>query len=1271
MISPPTMLDIAWVVICSSMVMFMQAGFCLLESGFSRAKNSINVALKNLVDFCAAGVSFFLIGFGIMYGSSPSGLIGLRWPLATADVDPWTLSFFLFQFVFCGTATTIVSGAVAERMRFRAYVIISFVVSGLMYPIFGHWAWGGAAGFGDQGWLASIGFIDFAGSTVVHSVGGWISLAAVIILGPRMGRFDRSNQIMHGHNLTLAVMGVMILWFGWFGFNGGSTLAMSQQVPLILVNTNLAPAAGGVAAMLLSTILRRRIDVSYVLLGVVAGLVGITASCHLVDPWESLVIGAIAGVLCILASELLVIKKIDDVVGAWPTHAVAGIWGTLAVALFGNVEAFGTGMSRFEQFQIQLAGAIICAAWSFGVGFIVLRIINAFCPFRVTAEDEEAGLNVSEHNATTELIDLLSDMNQQRISGDFARPVRVEPYTEVGQIANQYNAVLSRVKTEIDRRDEVAQALRQAEQRYRRIFEDAVEGIFQTTPAGKYLIANPSLARIYGYDSPVQLIDSVRDISSQLYVDPTRRDEFRRQIDRDGSIAGFESEIKRKDGSHCWISESARIVRDDVGNVLYYEGTVEDISERKRSRDMEKEVEVAHQASQAKSNFLAHVSHEIRTPLNGIIGMLDLLGQSSLSDSQANYVRVARSSSKLLLSVINDVLDFSKIEAGKLETSPHDFDIVRLVEETIESFGPTAEKKGIALTYSLPSRMVSRWHADSDRLKQIATNLIGNALKFTEKGSVSLRVECEHEDTSGALFRFTVIDTGIGIPPDRVRRLFLPFSQVDASTTRRYGGTGLGLAISRKLAELLGGQLGVQSTEGVGSEFFWTARLERAQSHLGQSREIPDILRRARVVVVSPLSTDREIVPTYLRQWGITCQTAPTIEEATSTIRSSVARREPVDVVIADGDLLGLEPENVLDRWKSTPAASSPRILSLVSLGDVASTSQRPARGIAGFVTRPILQSRLFDAIIASVGHRPTGDYGVSRIEESVKDSRSAPISHGHSSVQPRVLVAEDNEVNQFVIKELLERQGIEVEVVGSGEHAVDMIERRSFDLVLMDCQMPNMDGFEATRAIRRHEAKQQRKATPIVALTASAVRGDRERCLDAGMNDYITKPIDQHRLKEILDRYLRAVDTKRDVSSAVTVSATDHGVVIDPIDIAGLLRRCSGDQDFACRLLTKFVDRLGRELDRLSTGVTNHDMEDLASLGHSLLGSASTVTAHPLAQAASQLEAGARLKQHAVVSEAADLLRSEIERLQAQVDQLMVQIEQHSSLHEKEGSIA
>ncbi len=441
--------DIIWMLVCAALVMLMQGGFCCLESGLARAKNSINVAIKNLVDFCIAAAVFWVFGFALMFGASYGGLIGTNHFLLGREAGPWLLSFFIFQMVFCGTATTIISGAVAERMRFRSYLWVSFLVSGIIYPVFGHWVWGGADQGITAGWLGQRGFIDFAGSSVVHSVGGWVSLAAIMILGPRYGRFTDAERPIHGHDIPRAMLGVMLLWFGWFGFNGGSTLAVSDSIPLILLNTNLAAAAGGLASLFIAWQIEKKPDVGQTMNGCIAGLVAITASCHIVEPWAAVVIGVVGGALCTFASYALVKLKIDDAIGAFPVHACAGMWGTLAVGLFGDLTAFSEGTTRFGQTLIQAEGIGVCCLWSFGGGWFLLKALNCFVPLRVQQDHEMIGLNVSEHGASTEIIDLLATMHRQRETGNFNEPVPVEPHTEVGQIAAEYNLVLSRVNSAI------------------------------------------------------------------------------------------------------------------------------------------------------------------------------------------------------------------------------------------------------------------------------------------------------------------------------------------------------------------------------------------------------------------------------------------------------------------------------------------------------------------------------------------------------------------------------------------------------------------------------------------------------------------------------------------------------------------------------------------------------------------------------------------------------------------------------------------------------
>ena len=435
-----TQADVVWVLTASALVFMMQAGFCCLESGSVRSKNSINVAAKNFADFCISAGVFWMIGFGLMFGASHNGLFGTE-SFLFSSADPESAAFFVFQLMFCGTATTIVSGAIAERARYTGYLLISFVVALPIYPLFGHWAWGGAFG-GDPGWLANIGFVDFAGGTVVHSVAGWVSLAAVLIIGPRTGRFDGSGTPFRSHSLPLAALGVFIIWVGWIGFNGGSTLAATDNVPHIVLNTVIAGAFGGLGAMLLGPIVQKRLDVPTMLNGALAGLVAITPAAHCVSTPGAVLLGVVGGGLCVLASQMLDRLKIDDVVYAFPVHGVAGIWGTMAIAFLGDPAKLGTGLDRWGQFLAQGTGVLTAMVWAFGGSYILLSIINRFVPLRVSPEAERIGLNVSEHAQSTEQLDILRSMEFQRLTGDYSRPIPVEPNSDIGDIARQYNLVL-------------------------------------------------------------------------------------------------------------------------------------------------------------------------------------------------------------------------------------------------------------------------------------------------------------------------------------------------------------------------------------------------------------------------------------------------------------------------------------------------------------------------------------------------------------------------------------------------------------------------------------------------------------------------------------------------------------------------------------------------------------------------------------------------------------------------------------------------------------
>jgi len=383
-----------WTLVAAVLVFFMQAGFAMVEAGFTRAKNAINIMMKNLMDFSMGSLFYWAIGFGLMFGASKTGFFGTTgFFLSDFEVggDPWVLAFWMFQVVFAATAATIVSGAMAERTKFTGYLVYSAVLSALIYPIFGSWAWGSL--FNGSGWLEGLGFIDFAGSTVVHSVGGWAALAGAVVLGPRLGKFTKDGGIkpILGHNIPLAALGVFILWVGWFGFNPGSTTTADKSIAMIFVNTNLAAATGAVLAMIVSWLKFGKPEVGMSLNGALAGLVGITAGCANVTPGSAIMIGAVAGILVVFSVMFFDKIRIDDPVGAVSVHGVCGAWGTLAAGIF-NI-----GGTSFKILSVQCIGIVSCFAWTFCTAFILFKVIDSTMGLRVSPEEELEGLDSTEH----------------------------------------------------------------------------------------------------------------------------------------------------------------------------------------------------------------------------------------------------------------------------------------------------------------------------------------------------------------------------------------------------------------------------------------------------------------------------------------------------------------------------------------------------------------------------------------------------------------------------------------------------------------------------------------------------------------------------------------------------------------------------------------------------------------------------------------------------------------------------------------------------------
>ncbi|MCB8927173.1 MAG: ammonium transporter [Ardenticatenaceae bacterium] len=790
-----TAIDILWVLLGAALVFLMQAGFLCLETGLTRSKNNINVAIKNLADFAVTTLLFWLVGFAFMFGATANGWLGLDLFAPDLGSDMWTATFFIFQVMFCGTAMTIVSGGIAERVRFGGYMIVVVLVTLLIYPLFGHWAWHGLNVGQATGWLAQLGYVDFAGSSVVHSVGGWVTLAMLLLIGPRYGRFPQNAppQKIPGSSTPLAGLGVMLLFIGWLGFNGGSTLAFNNQIGRIISNTLLAGSAGLTCGLALGWLFYRRISVSLAFNGVLAGAVAITANAHVVSSFASLIIGLV-GTLFMAATDWLLLRwKIDDAVGAVPVHLGAGIWGVLAVGIFGQPELLQTGLSRGAQIGVQALGLVVCFVWAFGLTYLLLRIINRFYTFRVSLESERIGLNVSEHDASTELLNLFNVMDAQAQTGDLRLRVPVEPFTEVGQIAQRYNQVMASLEEAVSQTNIIVAA--------------ASDGIVTFAQENWAILSmNPSAEAIFGRAAG-QMIGQ----SFQALLDDSLSPE---QLAR---ASQYQQRVgKRADGT-TFPLETA-VSQTHIAEKPVYVALVRDITVRKQAEEALKQArDRALEASRLKSEFLAIVSHELRTPINAIMGNAEMMEEGLYGDvsaKQRSALRQIVQSSEHLTGLVNNMIDQAQLEAGTIQLQAEPFSPQSVAEEVEFSLGVMAAAKGLVLAVQVDPSLPNVVVGDEARVRQVFMSLVQNGIRYTAEGSVTIVLA-----GSGDQWSFQVVDTGPGIPEAAQAHIFDAFKQVQSPFTRDQGGIGLGLSIARRLVTKMGGTLTLQSRPGQGSTF--------------------------------------------------------------------------------------------------------------------------------------------------------------------------------------------------------------------------------------------------------------------------------------------------------------------------------------------------------------------------------------------------------------------------------------------------------------------
>ncbi len=635
------------------------------------------------------------------------------------------------------------------------------------------------------------------------------------------------------------------------------------------------------------------------------------------------------------------------------------------------------------------------------------------------------------------------------------------------------------------------------------LMENLPEHIYFKDLESRFTHANRSLARLFGLEKADELIGKNDfDFFSSEHAQTAFEDE-RRLIAEQVPILSKEEKETWPDGHESWVLTTKLPLRDAKGRIVGTCGISRDITERKRfERELHAAKMEAESANRAKSEFLANMSHEIRTPLNGVIGMTGLLLDMNLTPEQRECAETARRAGEALLTVINDILDFSKIEAGKLQIEPFPFDLRQVIEEVEEMMTGSAEQRGIDLLLEYPPRLPYHFIGDGGRVRQVLTNLVGNAVKFTESGSVLVTVDYEALTSEGGCLRVSVQDTGPGIPESKSNLLFRHFSQLDGSNTRRHTGTGLGLAISKQLIELMGGTIGVESCLGAGSTFWFTLPVQVDPHPNLEPADAAD-LRGLRALIVDDNATNRRILGEQIASWGMSCTCVDSGEEALGALRRGRSDGSPYEFVLLDHQMPGMDGATVAAIIKADATICDVAIIILTSIGCSVELKRTQGDVLAACLTKPVRQSHLLTALLAARAKRyPEKATAAAPAERKPNEA----LAGRFAGIPMRVLVVEDNAVNQKVAVRMIERLGLRPDVAGNGREAVEMFRALPHDVIFMDCQMPELDGYETTRQIRQMEGPGQHVA--IIAMTAEALVGSREKCLAAGMDDYISKPV-------------------------------------------------------------------------------------------------------------------------------------------------------------------
>jgi PAS domain S-box-containing protein len=775
------------------------------------------------------------------------------------------------------------------------------------------------------------------------------------------------------------------------------------------------------------------------------------------------------------------------------------------------------------------------------------------------------------------------------------------------------------------------EALRRSEERLSQIIEATQVGTWEWNVQTGETVFNERWAELLGYR-----LAELEPVSIRTWTDRAHPDD----LARSGALLGkhfsgelpyydCEGRMRHKNGTWVWVQDRGRVTEWAAdGKPLRMTGSHSDITERKQAEEevhasnegLKSAMDLAYEmasaadrANLAKSEFLANMSHEIRTPMNGVIGMTGLLLDTNLDAEQRRYAETVRNSGEALLAVLNDILDFSKIEAGKLEMESLDFDLRALLDDLAASLALRADEKGLEFVCGVAPEVPSYLRGDPGRLRQILLNLTGNAFKFTRAGEIVLRASLMEEAGGEVVVRFAVKDTGIGIQADKQALLFQKFSQVDASTSREFGGTGLGLAISKQLAELMGGQIRVESREGHGSEFSFTARFA---TQPGKARILPPAagVSGAHLLVVDDNATNREVLLAQLQAWGARAEAAPDGPAALAALRRAYSVGIPFQAAILDLHMPGMDGTALAKAIKADETLRHIPLVLMTSMGQRGDGQRMEELGFAGYLPKPARQVDLFDVLAAVLAGT-----AVSRPEQPIITRHTVHEMHRGSA---RLLLAEDNLTNQQVALGILGKLGLRTDAVANGAEALQALSDQSYDLVLMDVQMPEMDGLEATRRIRDPQSAVRNHLIPIIAMTAHAMQSDRERCLEAGMNDYVSKPISPQALVEAIERWLPRKDEGMQLSSSRQAAEPAPVPAEGPVfDRAALLARLMDDEDLARTVVAGFLNDLPRQLEVLKHFLEAGDAAGVERQAHSIKGAAANMSGEGLRVVAAEIE--------------------------------------------------